>query len=227
MGCDIALSNRVKSILNFYLDAYTGFRCKDEYGISAFQFWFYRIKNYLNELDQINHRLNPSKDVYQFKMQYWGIIEYKIVKYDKGKILYVTNIEIDTVNFYNWIYYHEYPSKSNLPKPLRYFTPKHQLKIFNLHIVKIYGKNKYNFLTSNNTLLLKTWIDQFMPIDLKKHCQPYGKYKIIGYCKIGGFKYALSIDGKLYDLHQVWLNENYTNMILMYEEALYNWLWGK
>lgn len=89
-----------KSIINKYIDEYCGYRLKGEYGISAFWYWVYQIKNYILELPTYN---SPLGENLIFNMKYWGSIIYNRVMVNNQICIIITNFRLNYNNFKKWI----------------------------------------------------------------------------------------------------------------------------
>lgn len=215
MEYEVKLSPNVCDLLETILSTYTGFRQPQEYGISAFQFWYYRIKAYISQIGNSTKRHKNSDGKYVYQMEYWGNLLYERFQFKNITIYRVVDLIIDKVNLYEWIYDHQYPTKSNLQtpiksKPIRYFKKK-LTPIFGLHIIKIWGQEKYNLLNNNGEIVLQEWVDEVKPLKVK---EPYGTYKLIAHCNHRGFLSGISVDGKLYDTERSWksaYSESYIN----------------
>lgn len=49
----VEYSNYAASQLKILIMKYNGFHTKNEYGISAFWYWYYQVRNYMRTLDTI------------------------------------------------------------------------------------------------------------------------------------------------------------------------------
>lgn len=203
MASNIEYSKVASEQLDAIIGRYVGFRQKYEYGISAFQFWFYQIKD---NIEHLKYRSNKLGINFKFDMEYWGSIFYNRYKINDDIYVEITRFEFAWENFFNWIYNHELPNnpfnykkKENI---VRYFKPKKFKPLFNTyHIIKIYGQEKYNLLDNYGQIVLHNWFNEIRPIKSNK---PTGELKIIGYVNDGGFLAALGLDGKLYKTNKLW-----------------------
>lgn len=199
MEYKIVVSSNVKTILSEYTNRYFGYRTPSEYGISAFQFWYFKITNYIQSIT--NSKLHKINNQYKCKMEFWGVLYVRKIKGLDGIVYSIDNIEIDKVNFYNWIFYHQYPTKSNLPKPERWFRKKIEPLFNKFHIIKIYGKEKYNLLDNSGKIILSEWVEKIKPYKGKS---PAGKLKVIAYCNCKGFMSVVTIDGQFIVTEHPW-----------------------
>lgn len=200
MASNIRINNHVKDIFRILKADYIGVRQVGEYGPSAFQYFLWQINDIILDLPTSTHRV--SKDgKYRYKARLWGTFIYDLKKVHSNNVYIITDFILDKVNFYNWIYYHQYPTKSNIPKPERWFKKKIE-SIFNkYHIIKIYSKEKYNLIDNNGKIILSEWVSKIKPVKSK---EPVGKLKVIAYCNCRGFVSVVTIDGIFYVTENSW-----------------------
>lgn len=93
-------------------------------------------------------------------------------------------------------------------KTLRYRTLK-QAFWNGLHIGLDTKTHKYNILDVKGNPLS----DKLMNCRPKIYRKPYGKKRIIAHCNIGGWLYAMDVNGKLYDMRRTWNNAYITEVV--------------
>ena len=49
----VIIGLKIQSKLQTLIEQYVDYRTKEEYGISAFWYWYYQVTNYLNGMDKI------------------------------------------------------------------------------------------------------------------------------------------------------------------------------
>lgn len=79
MASKVQINIEAENQLLHILDELLGTRQPEEYTISAFQNWYSKIRNFINEIP-IKHRSDSSKCDFQMNIDYWGIVFYKVVK---------------------------------------------------------------------------------------------------------------------------------------------------
>lgn len=200
MTNNIRINDHVKDIFRILKSDYTGVRQVGEYGPSAFQCFLWQISNLILKLPKNAHRIN-NDGKYRYNAEFWGVFLYDIKKVNSKNVYIITDFKLDNVNFYNWIYYHQYPTQSNLPKPERWFKKKIEPLFNKYHIIKIYGKEKYNLINNDGKIILSEWMKIIKPVRRK---EPAGKLKVIAYCNCRGFMAAVTIDGSLHITEHLW-----------------------
>lgn len=200
MTSNIRINENVKDIFRILKSDYIGVRQIGEYGPSAFQYFLWQINNSIIELPKNNHKVN-NRGQCRYNAKFWGVFIYSIKKVEHKNVYIITDFILDKVNFYNWIYYHQYPSKLNLPKPERWFRKKMESLFDKYYIIKIFGKEKYNLLDNNGKIILNEWVDKINPVERKT---PAGKLKVVAYCKCRGFMAIVTIEGQFIVTDTIW-----------------------
>lgn len=92
--------NQLQSLIMRYCGCHT----KGEYGISAFQNWYYQVKNYVRSLDAV---CNQECDYGVYEMPYWGQIVYSCQFIDDECMVYVHEFKFNKRNFNAWLKHQE------------------------------------------------------------------------------------------------------------------------
>lgn len=108
----IVITNTAQHTLNHVISRYIGFRTPQEYGISAFQYWYYQVMNEVNSLD-IEHNTYGVAQIYQ--MQYWGKIKYIQIKTKTDVYTRILEFYFSIPNLIQWITRHELPGTPPSP----------------------------------------------------------------------------------------------------------------
>ena len=208
----VILDLNAQTILDEYVDKYVDYRKKDEYGTSAFWYWFYQVKNYVLILDQYS---TPIGDGLVYRMPYLGNIIFSREIINGEIFVVVTDFDFNHRNFLRKInhqplrgMYLSSPSIGHTSAPL---TAKHQSFVLpeKMKVLKGtyyngltigYYNRKYIILKSDRQPLVEKWFDK-RPKIFKK---PFGKYNIIAHVSYYNSLFAVGIDGQMYDMHRIW-----------------------
>lgn len=113
---------------------------------------------------------------------------------------YAYRIEGDT------IYVEDACHSQNMSEFSTTVVPTNKIKYRRLPTKPLFGysfvmndKKQYNLIDSNGNLITK-WFNAIKT----PFTQPYGQYQLIAYVNIGGYVYALGLDGKTYNLNRAW-----------------------
>lgn len=177
----IGLNKNAQYILDELIEQYVDYRCKDEYGISAFWYWFYQVKAYINTLD---NKRKPVGDNLVYRMKYWGSIIYDKVIINNEIFVVVTNFKFNKTNFKKWIN-HESLSKV----PYLYIGDGG----YGYKIVQHEDTPKQTIMSPQNKLLLKPIFDDI--IGFSHHFGYERNPTAIGF--IGDRVYEIEMDGNI------------------------------
>ena len=100
----VVFSDDAESQLGILVSKYTGFRTKKEYGITAFQYWYYQLMNYTHSLDAV---CEQECDYGEYEMPYWGNIVYSCKFVDDECMIFVHEFKFNMRNFYAWLRHKE------------------------------------------------------------------------------------------------------------------------
>ena len=67
----VSLHKNAQETLKEYIDRYVNYRRRGEYGTSSFWNWYYQVRDYIYQLDNIN---TPLGDDLLYTMPNWGDI---------------------------------------------------------------------------------------------------------------------------------------------------------
>lgn len=189
----IELSPHAQSILDWFIETWEGYRNPDEYGATAFQNWYYQIKDAVYSLDEDDGEYGVYKT---FPLKYWGEIEFVRYKINDDIYTRILNFNFQYRNIINWITRFRYPrrrihSSTTSPTVGSYLQvePPRSLKLPNG--VQVYAVQSdthlYSLADKNNKLVLNKWFDSLnFPIN-----QTVGNLHIIGYGTINKIPYYI------------------------------------
>ena len=100
----VVSSDYAESQIGILVSNYTGFRTKKEYGISAFQYWYYQVIDYVSSLDVV---CEQECDYGVYEMPYWGQIVYSCQFIDDECMVYVHEFKFNKRNFNAWLKHRE------------------------------------------------------------------------------------------------------------------------
>ena len=69
----VIIGLKIQSKLQTLVEQYVDYRTEQEYGISAFWYWYYQVTNYLNGMDKIRLTIGYNR---RYRMPRWGVVTY-------------------------------------------------------------------------------------------------------------------------------------------------------
>lgn len=195
----IQISTRAQAIIEGIFNRWSGFRLPGENGASAFQNWFYQLRNYVFSLDFDDGEYGTVKS---FDMDYWGNIEYVRYYTEEGCYTRILNFNFNYKAIFNWITSFSYPPR---PRNISYsktinsysFVSPERATVLNNNS-KVYAvqsdTNLYSLADKNKNLVIDKWFNSLtFPIN-----QTIGKLQIIGHGTINGIPYYIDSNLKLH-----------------------------
>lgn len=146
----ICINDNAQAILDSLIEQYADYRLKDEYGISAFWYWYYQVKNSILELQTHN---TPIGNNLISKMKYWGNIIYAREVLHNQVYIIVTGFEFNRTNFKRWINHQTISNeKYSIVGDAGY----------GYKIIQSTSNNKYTILTPQRKYLTKFVFDEII-----------------------------------------------------------------
>jgi len=194
------VDQQVQNILFSLTQQYGDFRTKQEYGISAFWYWYYQVKQYIYNLHTHNIRYG-IRNVHRIPQ--WGTLIYS--KYKIGREILVVAHEFDYSqrNLWNWLNH-----KSNR-------RPSYSVcdTCFGFSSVLYDNSQKYGILKPDGKPLVKPIFDDI--INFHHSSNDYNTLHAIGF--INDRVYEITTDGNVILLHMS--KDDYLNAIHKFFEA--------
>ena len=167
----------------------------NDYGTPPIFNWY---RNMIDSSLLINNCRYIRRGQYRYNLgQSLGLAHITVDYAGKTRFIIITDYEINENSLFSW---QDSTEESGIVPKEKTRIRKNWRKInkqplFGYQYI-INNKREYN-LINNQEQPITQWFK-----DIKTQFQqPYGQYKIIAYLNIGGFAYALSIDGQTYPLN--------------------------
>lgn len=197
----IVIETNVISVLNSLINTYGNFRTRQEYGISAFWYWFYQIKNFINNMTSPRVRNGYNM---QIQIPHWGKLTYSKFMIGTEPIIFVHMFTYSKRNLWLWLNH----------KSLR--RPSYSVcdTCFGFSTVLFDNTQKYGIIRQDGNRLVKPVFDEI--INFHHAIDDYNLIHAIGF--IGDRVYSIRMDGDVVLLHMS--KDDYLNLKHRYNEDL-------
>ena len=180
----VIIGLKIQSKLQTLVEQYVDYRTEQEYGISAFWYWYYQITNYLNDMDKIRLRIGNNR---RYRIPRWGVVTYSKIVIGGNVLIYANNFEYSKRNLYAWL---RHKSTRN---------PSYSVcdTCFGFSSVLYDNTQKYGILKPDGKQLVKPIFDDI--INFHHSTDDYNFIHAIGF--IGDRVFSISMDGNVTVLH--------------------------
>lgn len=181
----VIISENIQKQLQTLVEQYVDFRTKEEYGISAFWFWYYQVNNYLRSMDSIKLKAGFDKI---YRIPKWGTVKYTKFVIGNDVIVYADVFSYNKQNLYDWLNH-----KSNT-------KPSYSIcdTCFGFSSVLYDNSQKYGILKPDRKPLVKPIFDDI--INFHHSTDDYNTIHAIGF--IGDRVYSIDMEGNTTLLHK-------------------------
>ena len=197
----LIVEQQVQETLYELTQRYGDFRTQQEYGISAFWYWYYQIRNFINNMSSSRVRNGISM---QIRIPHWGKLTYS--KYMIGTELFVVihSFNYSQRNFWLWLNH----------KSLR--RPSYSVSdtCFGFSTVLFDNTQKYGIIRQDGSRLVNPVFDEI--INFHHAIDDYNLIHAIGF--IGDRVYSIRMNGDVVLAHMS--KDDYLNLKHRYDETL-------
>lgn len=181
----VIISKKIQSTLYDLIQQYADFRTKGEYGISAFWYWYFQVRNYLKGMDDIRLKNGFNQ---KYRMPRWGTVVYTRIFDGKEVVVYADNFVYSKRNLLLWLNH----------KPFRKNRPYSVCDTcFGYSSVLYDNSQKYSIIGPNGERLVKPVFDDI--INFHHSINDYNKIHAIGF--MGDRVYSIEMNGNVTLLH--------------------------
>lgn len=96
----VIISSVIQTKLQTLIEQYVDYRTKGEYGISAFWYWFYQVKSYLNSMDSLRIKRGFNQ---KYRMPQWRTLIYTKIVIGRDVIIFADDFLYSKRNLYAWL----------------------------------------------------------------------------------------------------------------------------
>ena len=197
----VIIGLKIQSKLQTLVEQYVDYRTEQEYGISAFWYWYYQVTNYLNGMDKIRLTIGYNR---RYRMPRWGVVTYSKIVIGGNVLIYADDFKYSKRNLYAWLRHKSTRSPS--------FSVSDTC--FGFSSVLYDNTQKYGILKPDGNQLVKPIFDDI--INFHHSAEDYNFIHAIGF--IGDRVYSITMDGNVSLLHIS--KEEYLKQKHHYDEML-------
>lgn len=197
----VIIGLKIQSKLQTLIEQYVDYRTKEEYGISAFWYWYYQVTNYLNGMDKIRLAVGSNK---RYRMPRWGVVTYSKIVVGGEVLIYADDFEYSKRKLFAWLKH----------KSTR--RPSYSVSdtCFGFSSVLYDNTQKSGIIKPDGTKLVEPIFDDI--INFHHSTDDYNVIHAIGF--IGDRVFSISMNGDITLLHIS--KEDYLNQKHRYDEII-------